>query len=733
MLNVYNSFVVQSVKLSCRSISSSGKLLSPHFGRFPKDAKRPARKKVYKPPQAYAREQGSEVANMTVTYLENLALALGFEKEEILSRERQLRESLSVKELEIRGLAIRDIVIDPDYFNPCSKDGQLEIRLNKVGSSIAGGITWRPGSLISLQYSTDTNFENLDPWQAVDGIVSNINTYSITIRLSGMSPFILDSLAYKQLEGELRIIKRSEVHIYRSQLNNLKSLMKRKLTCDPRTPFGFSMNKIFNEEELPPPLEGNLVDIDHTPVIYDQRVTKDPAKVNAVRKCSECGPVTLIHGPPGTGKTTTLAAAVLSAVANNEKVLVTAPSHAACDAFTLALAAQWPTHQEQRFVRLGNPLRFTNSTVAKFSVRSVFPMPALDNLEQELAFKRRQLLDSVKGKGHLLEEEKELHRQHREATRHCEHQAILQSSVVITTILQANSLHYFLKKTTFDLVVIDEAGFSPASNVFKLVWEAPRLVLAGDHHQLPPVVLTQDAKKLGLARSLFELLAEKAGDAVCLLDVQFRSNSRIPAWSSRYFYAGQLRSSELVADSVVLDLIQPARIKPNLLTSSPLLFIDSAGLDWREEQEDEESVSNCDEAVFLSELVEKYISLGVKPHQIGVIAPYWAQIALIRSLVWEGSGLEEVEVRTVDGFQGREKEVVLISLVRSNTNREVGFLSETRRINVSVTRARRACIIVGDTNTLNTDTGLSSLIDHCTQQGSLCTVSKVYCIIDKLV
>jgi len=168
------------------------------------------------------------------------------------------------------------------------------------------------------------------------------------------------------------------------------------------------------------------------------------------------------------------------------------------------------------------------------------------------------------------------------------------------------------------------------------------------------------------------------------------------------------------------------KLKNNILTTSPLLYVDTSDMDWEEDIEDEDSISNCAEAVFVSELVDKFIALGVDQSSVGVIAPYWSQIALIRSLVWEEAGLREIEIRTVDGFQGREKEVIILSLVRSNDTSDIGFLAETRRINVSVTRAKRACVIVGDSGTLNTDPGLTSLHEYCRKIDALYTVHQIY-------
>ncbi len=140
----------------------------------------------------------------------------------------------------------------------------------------------------------------------------------------------------------------------------------------------------------------------------------------------------------------------------------------------------------------------------------------------------------------------------------------------------------------------------------------------------------------------------------------------------------------------------------------------------------DESIANYSEAFLVEELVNRLLSLGVPPSAIGVITPYWAQVATLRSLLWAEDGRARgMEVRTVDGFQGRQKEVIVLSMVRSNQAREVGFLEDTRRINVSITRAKKACFIVGDSETLNSDQGLRSFIGYCKAIGALVPITAV--------
>ena len=139
----------------------------------------------------------------------------------------------------------------------------------------------------------------------------------------------------------------------------------------------------------------------------------------------------------------------------------------------------------------------------------------------------------------------------------------------------------------------------------------------------------------------------------------------------------------------------------------------------------DDSIANYDEAFVVEQVLKKYIDLGVSPDSIGIITPYWAQVSILRSLIWTDPKLRNVEIRTVDGYQGREKEMIILSFVRSNESKEVGFLEETRRVNVSVTRGKRCCVIIGNSDTLRSDKGLRSLLKFCKiHQGSYVHVSK---------
>jgi predicted DNA helicase len=240
-----------------------------------------------------------------------------------------------------------------------------------------------------------------------------------------------------------------------------------------------------------------------------------------------------------------------------------------------------------------------------------------------------------------------------------------------------------------------------------------RLVLGGDHCQLPPTILSREAEKQGLGVSLMERGVEQYGAVVTRrLDVQYRMNAAIMMFPSTALYGGTLQAHSSVASHQLADL---AAVTESRLTTMPLEFIDTAGADYDEEPEPGgESRRNPREADLVCHKVRALIEAGVAPESIAVIAPYAAQVRLLR----ERLSLPGLEIDSVDGFQGREKEAVIITLVRSNPEGEIGFLSDVRRMNVAMTRARGKLLIIGNSATLSTCPFYRDFLAHCESVGA---------------
>jgi predicted DNA helicase len=274
-----------------------------------------------------------------------------------------------------------------------------------------------------------------------------------------------------------------------------------------------------------------------------------------------------------------------------------------------------------------------------------------------------------------------------------------------------------LGRRAFDLAVIDEAGQSTEPGCWIPLLRCRRVVLAGDHCQLPPTVLSPEAEREGFGVSLLERLAALHGPAVTRrLDVQYRMHDAIMAFPSERFYDGALVAHASVRGHLLRDL---PGVAANVLTQTPVQFIDTAGAGYEEEVEpDGASRLNPQEAALVCRKVRALLESAVAPGDVAVIAPYAAQVRLLR----ERLRVPGLEIDSVDGFQGREKEAVVVSLVRSNREGEVGFLADVRRMNVALTRARRKLLAVGDSATLANHPFYQALFEYFERIGAYQTV-----------
>jgi superfamily I DNA and/or RNA helicase len=409
--------------------------------------------------------------------------------------------------------------------------------------------------------------------------------------------------------------------------------------------------------------------------------------------------VSLIHGPPGTGKTTVLVEVIRQTVAQGKFVFATAPSNTACDNLLECLV-----NAEVPVVRLGHPARIMEHLrdyTLDFKTAQHPHSKWIDEREREIDVLYRRL-DRHKERRTLHEMEK---REIRDQIRALKADVQALESEVLQQVLaearvfvgtHAGAADYLLKKRTVDLLVMDEASQATEPSSWIPLLKAQKAVLAGDHFQLPPTVRSKEAEEGGLAVTLFEKLHKVLGEEYkTLLRVQYRMHEKIMNFSSRQFYQGQLIADDSVRRHVLADLPGLTR-DPE--TEEAFVFLDTAGRGFEEKLEPgSESRYNPEEAELVDAQVKRLLSLGVKPEDIAVISPYSAQVRYLTLKI----GQPRIEVDSVDGFQGREKEVVILSLVRSNMEGEMGFLADTRRMNVAMTRAKRKLFVIGDSSTLS--------------------------------
>ncbi len=425
----------------------------------------------------------------------------------------------------------------------------------------------------------------------------------------------------------------------------------------------------------------------------------DDAQRAAIEAALAAHEVALIHGPPGTGKTRTLVELIRQCVARGERVLATAPSNTAVDHLGLQLAARGVA-----VVRLGHPARVAPALEA----RTVDALVAASDgaaLARELGDRARDLRRRAYGKRgaearELWRECRGLERDARAALTEAEAHVVGGAPVLLATCTGADSRA--LADATFATVVIDEATQAPDPLALIAMARGARVILAGDPHQLPPTVIDVDAARAGLGTTWFERLARTAGAP--MLVTQHRMHADIMRFPSTSKYGGALVAAPAVAGHSLDDV----GVRPDPERGHALWLLDTAGKDWGDRQgglgaadgdHADRSTWNPEQAERTAREVRRLLARGVAAEDVAVIAAYDAQVRRLRTLL-AAERAAGLEIATVDGFQGREKEAVVVDLVRSNPDGVIGFLADTRRMNVALTRARRFLLVVGDSATL---------------------------------
>ncbi|MCO5594805.1 hypothetical protein L7F22_048839 [Adiantum nelumboides] len=446
----------------------------------------------------------------------------------------------------------------------------------------------------------------------------------------------------------------------------------------------------------------------------------DPSQRKAMHKALSCTHFMLLHGPPGTGKTTAVVEIILQEVKRGNKVLACAASNIAVDNMVERLSSH-----KVKLVRLGHPARLLPQVLEKALDAQVMKADnsALANdVRKEMKALNLKLLKTKdrRSRGDIRKELRHLAKEERQRQQQAVADVIKDASVVLTTL--TGSLSYQLQDVNFDIVIIDEAAQALEVACWMAILKGPRCILAGDHLQLAPTVQSVEAEKRGLGKTLFARLTDLHGDAAtAMLTIQYRMNKLIMDWSSQELYDSKLEAHDTVANHC---LYQLDGVKQTLVTESILVMIDTAGCDMEEKKDEEESTLNEGEAKVVLAHAKKLVESGVCSRDIGIITPYAAQVGLLKIMRGEEKNLKDVEVSTVDGFQGREKEAIIISMVRSNSKQEVGFLSDERRMNVAVTRARRHCCLVCDTETVSSHGFLKRLVKYFEEHGDYLSASE---------
>ena len=413
----------------------------------------------------------------------------------------------------------------------------------------------------------------------------------------------------------------------------------------------------------------------------------------AVNEVLRAKDVAVVHGPPGTGKTTTLVEAIRETLMRENQVLVCAQSNMAVDWISEKLV-----DRGINVLRIGNPTRVNDKMLSftyerRFEAHPDYPqLWALRKAIRELRGKRReargekfhQKLESLKSRATELEIR-------------INNELFGEARVIASTLV--GSANRLLDGQKFGTLFIDEAAQALEAACWIPLRRVSRVVLAGDHCQLPPTVKSIAALKAGLGVTLMERIVETHPEAVTLLKIQYRMNDDIMRFSSDYFYDGQVESAPEVKFRGILDL------------DRPMEWIDTSELDEKEEFVGESyGRINKAEAELTLDTLQQYFERISKQRlldehiDVGIISPYRAQVQYLRRLLMKREFFKpfrrQISINTVDGFQGQERDIIVISLVRSNDEGQIGFLRDLRRMNVAITRARMKVIILGSRQTL---------------------------------
>lgn len=426
----------------------------------------------------------------------------------------------------------------------------------------------------------------------------------------------------------------------------------------------------------------------------------------AVNKVLHAKDVAIVHGPPGTGKTTTLVEAIYETLHRESQVLVCAQSNMAVDWISEKL-----TDRGVNVLRIGNPSR-VNDKMLSFTYERRFEShpdyPQLWSLRKAI---RELYAQNRKGANRENMHQKINALKDRATELEIRINETLFSEARVIACTLVSSANRLLTGKKFGTLFIDEAAQALEAACWIPIRKADRVVLAGDHFQLPPTVKSPQALREGLGNTLMQAIANNQPDAVSLLKLQYRMNDEIMRFPSEWFYGGMLQSAPEVKYRSILDF------------DTPITWVNTEEMDCNEEfiGESYGRINKPEAELTISQLKEYITKIGRERFlseriDVGVISPYKAQVQYLRQLIKKDAFFKPyrqlITVNTVDGFQGQERDVILISLVRANEKGEIGFLGDLRRMNVAITRARMKLIILGNAATLTRHSFYKKLYEY---------------------
>ncbi|KAK9255956.1 P-loop containing nucleoside triphosphate hydrolase protein [Lipomyces tetrasporus] len=628
--------------------------------------------------------------------------ALNKERDEDISQSQAQLLSLPPKVLARRGLAVLNLCVS-NIRTAIGGSMVLELEPDAaISNEVDRGVGIRTGDIVAVERIPSATEKRLKSAISprVEGVILRVTPKQIHVAIDDR--FADAAVA---LDGRLWVTKLVNSVTYKRMNDTIESLTK---LVTPTRLQRIVLGSIKPSQPKTP--ERHVKFFDNT---------LNDSQKDAVQFALSASEVAVIHGPPGTGKTYTVIEIIRQLVEKGERVLVCGPSNISVDTILERLDGLIPP---TKLLRVGHPARVLASTQRHsldIILRTSDAGQIVRHIRAEIddSFSKIKKARSGREKSEIYKNIKDLRKEYRMREKNALSQVLNQSSVVVCTLHGAGSS--FLSGIEFNTIIIDEVSQSlePQCWIPILIHpEAEKLLIAGDNQQLPPTIKAQSNEKV-LGHTLFDRLVAAHGEKIkTLLNVQYRMNDSIMEYPSLSMYDGKLNAHDSVKDHTLADLGYVARSE---VSETKVLWIDTQGDEFPESIGDESiktdiegsSKSNDLEAWLVIEQVLELLDKGVKMSDIGIISPYNAQVTTISKRIEacvemgviknEENEEQILEISSVDGFQGREKNAIIISLVRSNQNGEVGFLKDDRRLNVAMTRPRRYLCVIGDTETLS--------------------------------
>ncbi len=596
--------------------------------------------------------------------IKQLKLAVNIERDTEILRYRTLIEEESIKDRIQAGITLYPIEFNAHSFN----DFEALILTFKIDKN-QGEHQFSSNGKINLFSANST--------EKAEGVIVSLKRNVITIQL---------------FENELPTwIKDGKIGINAIPDTKTIDVMLKTLTSIEQDEIRIA-NQFYNESEKKP--YGIPDTIDDLLNISQNKALNEVLSSN---------PFHIIHGPPGTGKTHTLVRAISKLVKEGKRILVAAPSNAAVDHITAEIAKE-----NQTVLRLGNSFKIKN-TVLQYTLDYKTLNDPLSQVVKRLKkeaeqvrkkafqYKRNFDKEAYQERKKLRSTLKDIRKDIRAIERDISNSCIEKATVITGTFMALQ--HERIQNFNADIFIVDEAGQALEPAIWSVARFAPRLILAGDSMQLRPTLFSEKSMELGLAISLLEKGME-IGIPTTLLDVQYRMNDVIMQFSNQMCYDNQLSSDQTIKNLSLLNEIH-----------KPLEFIDTAGCGFDETNDESGGIYNLEEINLIKKRLDE---LQIDHNSIGIISPYRKQISMIQEFVTSNA----IYAQTIDSFQGQERDIIFISLVRSNSANAIGFLSDYRRMNVALTRAKKKLIIIGDSATLGNHSFYQKLLDYVEKYGA---------------